>query len=193
MASFSVTEQLLQKLNDATVFKQHLISHVSLAQNACSSNIVVQSLTHISDLLDMYAALGFSNIKEVYTMIGALPDMHCIRSTRWNTCILSGIMSKNCLMLSASVFLAPIYEAWFNACWLITHMHMLEKLRKQSKNTTELNAAFEKHIAIYQQSILRVLHSLLDAFAAISFRSKVLIKHMEDVSSVSTQPVLSAK
>ena len=181
MADFSVTDRLMDQLTDTPLFKEHILSHINHPQHTNSSNIIVQSLAHINDLLDMYAGLGFCNIKEVYDMISVLPDMHCNHSSRWQTCMLSGIMSKNCLILSPKLFLAPMHEAWFNACWLLTHMHMLEKLRRQSKNVTELNAVFDAHVVIYQQSILRVLRSLLHAFPAITYRAKVLMKHMQHV------------
>lgn len=183
MADFSVTDRLMQQLADTQVFKKHIVSHVNQTQHANLANIIVQSMAHIHDLLDMYAALGFGNIKEVYNIISMLPDMHCNQSSRWQTCMLSGIVSKNCFILSPNVFLAPMYEAWLNACWLITHMQTLEKMRRQSKNVTELNAAFDGHVLIYQQSLLRILRSLLNAFPAITFRAKVFMQHLNNVTT----------
>ena len=169
MTDFTICQSLLTQLrnkeNFATEFKQYL----SQTNTQNNNNLIGKAFVHFRNVLELYESIGYGNIQLVYMGIANLPDILFHQTTQWNICALTGVVSRNCFCINNNIYLKPEYKQWAVAVWTVTHISAIEKLRKQYKGISD-NIS-DEHISLYQQCILVVLDSLIEAFPSILFHT----------------------
>ena len=179
MTDFTVCQVVMRELENTEHFKFHFTQFLAQPTTQNHTNLISRVFTHIRNVLEMYESIGYGNIQLVYTGIANLPDISFYHSTQWNICTLTGIVCRNCFCLNNEVYLAPEYKPWVYAVWTVTHINVIEKLRKQNKGMAD--EIPDAHIRIYQRCMLIVLNSLLEAFPSILFHTQHMKRQMSSL------------
>tara|TARA_B110000444_G_C18597300_1_gene481324 strand:- start:151 stop:528 length:378 start_codon:yes stop_codon:yes gene_type:complete len=119
--------------------------------------------------------VGYNNIRTVYNIMANTSQFVEKQNNGWHYCVLSKVNHENCYVLGTDVNVAQIYKSWIYAVWLITHILMLEKLRKTCKLPDNV---LEEHFRVYQKSMLLVVQSLLDAYPTIVYRAQCVAQQV---------------
>ena len=179
MTDFTVCESLMTQLADIEIFTSHFRQFLTLTNHHNHNNLISKVFVHIRNILELYESIGYENIQRVYTGIANLPDISFPQSTQWNICTLTGVVCRNCFCIHNEIYLAPEYKPWVFAVWTLTHIIIIEKLRKQHKGGHD--EISDAHIHTYQQCTLLVLNSLLEVFPSILFRTQYMKQQLSSL------------
>lgn len=169
MTDFTICESLIEQLTNTEIFTIQFKQFLAQTNTQNQTNLLSKVFMHIRNVLELYESIGYGNIQLVYSGIANLPDISFYQSTQWNICTLSGVVSRNCFCINNNIYLGQEYKPWVFAVWTITHIIVIEKLRKQHKGASD--EIPDEHICVYQECILVVLKSLVEAFPSILFRT----------------------
>lgn len=124
----------------------------------------LESLLHLMDaVFEVLAEMGLRNHQHVYLGVKRQQHNTFPVSRVWNSCHISGIVSRECVRVDDEMFVHGKYVKWLQCLWLTVHIREQEQARRAKTLVDDVPPA---HVAVYREALQFVLQQLAELYEA---------------------------
>jgi hypothetical protein len=155
----AMLRQYGELLSEQGVFDEALQTYLRGSPSRLAS--VLELMETVFEVL---GEVGLRNHNNVYLGVKRQPQNVFAGSGVWQTCHVSGIVSRDCVQVDDAVFVHKKYLKWLQCLWLATHIREQEQVRALKTHAADVPPA---HAGMYRAAVQFVLEQLEQLYGSV--------------------------